>query len=381
MRETRKTRETRETKEIFPITNFPLPISHSQTTKDKRPIPLRLVVVMPFVLQIFAAVGLTGWLSLSNGQKAVNDVATQLRCEITARIEDHLKAQVKAPHLVNQINANAIKFGQVNLDEPQTLERHIWGQLRSFPSVTSSYFGTVDGYIISARRMPDLSLTVATEHPSTGDKFLRYYTNNQGERSELLTVLPEYNPRVRPWYQAAVEVGGPTWSPIYPEFITKRLGITAAQPLYDEQGNLLGVLGSDLFFDQVNHFLSELQIGKSGKTFIIERSGDLVVTSTLTPVSMTKDGKTERIRAVDSQNNLISLSAKYLEEKFSDFSEIKDTQQLDFKINGAKQFLQVTPLEPHLDLDWLIVVLIPEADFMEQIHANTRITIALCLAA
>ncbi|NER52497.1 MAG: response regulator, partial [Symploca sp. SIO1A3] len=353
----------------------------SNISKTSQPLPLRLVVVMPFVLQIFAAVGLTGWLSLRNGQKAVNDVATQLRCEITARIEDHLKVEVKAPHLVNQLNANAIKFGQVNPDEPQTLERHIWGQLRLFPPLTSSYFGTVDGYMISARRMPDLSLTVATEHPSTGGKFLRYYTNNQGGRAELLTVLPDYDPRVRPWYKAAVAAGKPTWSPIYPEFVTKRLGITAAQPLYDQEGNLLGVLGSDLFFDQVNHFLRELEIGKSGKTFIIERSGDLVVTSTFTPVSITKGEETKRIRAVDSENDLISLTAQYLEEEFGNLSQIDKIQQLEFKLDGAKQFLQVTPLDQNLGLDWLIVVVVPEADFMEQIQANTRITIALCLAA
>jgi len=353
----------------------------SDISKTFQPVPLRLVVVVPFVLQIFAAVGLTGWLSLQNGQKAVNDVATQLRSEITARIKDHLEVHIKAPHSVNQLNANAIEFGQVNLDEPQTLERHIWGQLHSFTPLTSSYFGTVDGYIISARRMPDGTLTVATEHPSTDGKFLRYYTNDKGERTELLTILPDYDPRVRPWYRVALAAGKPTWSPIYPEFVTKGLGITAAKPLYDEQGQLLGVLGSDLFFTQVNKFLHSLEIGKSGETFIIERSGDLVATSTLGQVAITKGEETERIRAVDSQNHLVSLSAKYLEEKFDNFNQINSTQQLEFDIDGARQFLQVTPLRDIWGLDWLIVVVFPEADFMEQIQANTRITIALCLAA
>ena len=353
----------------------------SDISKTFQPVPLRLVVVMPFVLQIFAAVGLIGWLSLQNGQKAVNNVATQLRSEITARIKDHLEVHIKAPHSVNQLNANAIEFGQVNLDEPETLERHIWGQLHSFTPLTSSYFGTVDGYIISARRMPDGTLTVATEHPSTGGKFLRYYTNDKGERTELLTILPDYDPRVRPWYRVALAAGKPTWSPIYPEFVTKGLGITAAKPLYDEQGQLLGVLGSDLFFTQVNKFLHSLEIGKSGETFIIERSGDLVATSTLGQVAITKGEEIERIRAVDSQNHLVSLSAKYLEEKFGNFSQINNTQQLEFDVDGARQFLQVTPLRDGWGLDWLIVVVFPEADFMEQIQANTRITIALCLAA
>ena len=52
--------------------------------------PLRLVLIIPFVFQIFAAVGLTGYLSLRNGQRAVNNVATQLRQETTARIQDRL---------------------------------------------------------------------------------------------------------------------------------------------------------------------------------------------------------------------------------------------------------------------------------------------------
>ncbi len=38
-------------------------------------LPLRTVLVIPFVVQIFAAVGLTGYLSFKNGQKAVDDLA------------------------------------------------------------------------------------------------------------------------------------------------------------------------------------------------------------------------------------------------------------------------------------------------------------------
>ncbi len=48
-------------------------------------VPLRIILVMPFVIQIFAAVGLVGWLSFRNGQKAVNDVASQLRRETSSQ--------------------------------------------------------------------------------------------------------------------------------------------------------------------------------------------------------------------------------------------------------------------------------------------------------
>jgi hypothetical protein len=53
-------------------------------------IPLRAVLVVPFVLQIFAAVGLVGYLSFRNGKRSVNDVATQVRTQVSARAKEYL---------------------------------------------------------------------------------------------------------------------------------------------------------------------------------------------------------------------------------------------------------------------------------------------------
>jgi hypothetical protein len=54
-----------------------LNVEGSSAPKANKFIPLRLILVVPFVLQIFAAVGLVGFLSFRNGQKAVNDLANQ----------------------------------------------------------------------------------------------------------------------------------------------------------------------------------------------------------------------------------------------------------------------------------------------------------------
>ena len=58
----------------------------SKLVKLSGKLSLRSVLVLPFILQIFTAVGLTGYFSLQNGQRAVNDVASQLRLEISNRI-------------------------------------------------------------------------------------------------------------------------------------------------------------------------------------------------------------------------------------------------------------------------------------------------------
>lgn len=52
--------------------------TNSISKNNSGSLPLSLVLVVSFVLQIFAAVGITGYLSFRNGQKAVHDLATDL---------------------------------------------------------------------------------------------------------------------------------------------------------------------------------------------------------------------------------------------------------------------------------------------------------------
>jgi two-component system sensor histidine kinase ChiS len=59
-------------------------------------VPLRLVLTVPFVLQIFAAVSIVGYLSFRNGQKAVQDLASHLHGEIGDISELDLMAQINA---------------------------------------------------------------------------------------------------------------------------------------------------------------------------------------------------------------------------------------------------------------------------------------------
>ncbi|MEZ2236798.1 ATP-binding protein [Microcoleus sp.] len=349
--------------------------------KNPRSLPLRTVLVVPFVLQIFAAVGVVGYLSFRNGQQAVNEVASQLRQEISDRISERVQAYMTFPHQLNQFKANAFELGDLNLQDTARIQRHFWKQLQTFDTVSVTYVATPAGDFIAARRTNEGNFLLQERSELTEGNMNYYGVNKEGERTDLVKVKPKYDPRVRPWYTAATEAKKATWSKIYADFTSKGLGITAAQPLYDASGELQAVLGTDLLFSRVNEFLAKLKIGKSGQTFIVERSGALITTSTTAPVYLIKGEETERIPAVNSENVVISLTTKYLQEHFGDLNNIQHSQQLNFQIKGHQQFLQVTPLKDGNGLDWLIVVIIPESDFLEQINANTRTTIWLCIAA
>lgn len=58
--------------------------------KSFRGLPLRLVLVLPFVLQTIGAVGLVGYLSFKNGQQAVNDLVDRLMDKSSNLVSERL---------------------------------------------------------------------------------------------------------------------------------------------------------------------------------------------------------------------------------------------------------------------------------------------------
>jgi PAS domain S-box-containing protein len=349
---------------------------------------LQTVLIVPFILQIFAVVGLTGYLSFKNGQKAVNDVAAQLRTEISKRVEQNLQTYFDTLHQINQSTAAAISINELDVQDFAKLQRHFFEQLRIFKSPTLVGFANTNREFISAERLSDGSLTIRVSGKSTGYELRTYTTNSQGERIKVINVGKNYNPERRSWYKTPIQRGKQSWSEIYPHITGATLYLGASQPIYDKKGKLEGVLLSNLNLLEIGNFLLSLKIGKTGESFIIERSGMLVATSTNEkPFQFIKgtvtlpENKVTRLLAKDISNRIIQGTAKYLETRFGNFNSIKSEQQLDFKINGKKQFIQVLPFQDNRGIDWLIVVVIPEDDFMEQINANTHITILLCIAA
>jgi signal transduction histidine kinase/DNA-binding response OmpR family regulator len=362
-----------------------LSMAQTSTQAPKhRQLSLRWILIVPFVAQISTAVGLTGWLSLRNGERAVNQVAGQLRSEVTERIHDSLGAYMNIPHLVNQLKADEIALGHLASLPLAEQERYFIYQITTFPDITHTFFANVvEGKLlkyVGARRLED-QLQVIRHDSITGNN--QYLTvNDQGYAVTVAQEAPGFDPTQRPWYQAAIANNGPAWSGIYRDFSTGGLAMTAAQPLYTATGAFQGVLGTAIMCgDQINTILTRNRIGQQGQTFIIERDGNLVGTSTLDPTFILNGEETERIPAIASQNPLIRMTAAFLQQSIPDLNQLQTSQQLDFRQNGQRYYLQITPLQDGRGLDWLIVSTVPDTEFMAQIRRNTRHTLWLCLAA
>ncbi|MGX8715036.1 MAG: SpoIIE family protein phosphatase [Lachnospiraceae bacterium] len=87
---------------------------------------------------------------------------------------------------------------------------------------------------------------------------------------------PDYDPRKRDWYKAAMEKPDTlVWLPTYTDAFGDIL-ITAAMTYRDADGNLAGVVASDIMLNSIVEDLMSLSIGKTGSCFILEPTLDFI---------------------------------------------------------------------------------------------------------
>ncbi|WP_293354495.1 MULTISPECIES: hybrid sensor histidine kinase/response regulator [unclassified Microcoleus] len=369
-----------------------------------RRLPLQAVLVVPFVVQIFAAVGLVGYFSFRNGEQAVNDLANQLIDSATQRVDNQLDSYLALPQQLTQVTADAIATGQLDLNNPKASELYFWRQSKAFPAI--SYFGYTlpDGREVGAGRyLNPKDITLYQNLP--GGKASDYTSDVSGNRGKLiqtyeLDILNDNNKYIK-----ATRAQKPFWADIsgvatnniqvsqtgaeaqaggasenvgdYSDYIS----VPAIYPIKDRNGKFLASLICDLQLNDINRFLKSLKISHSGKVFIVEPDGRMVASSGKKPILNKQKDPVERFTVFTIPEPLIQTIATQIQQESGSLQSIQTNRELRFKYNNQRYFTQVTPWKDRYGLNWLIVVTIPESDFMRQINANTRSTILLCCGA
>ena len=344
-------------------------------------VPLRLVLVIPFVLQTTAAVGLVGYLSFRNGQRAVNDFANQLMTKVDMQIDQHLDQYLSIPKQINQLNEAAIKLGLLDLHNFSEAGHYFWKQIKIFDVsyigyalVTGEFAGAGYFYDPNSPNIDELS-------PQSQWLDKTYATDEEGNRTQIVGT-DRYQPHTEVWYSDTVKANHPIWSQVYPwDNFPGILAVSASRPIYDDASQLKAVIYVDLQLARISAFLRQLHFSPTGEVFIVERNGLLIASSTQEPLSGVVNRQAKRFSVFDSDDPLISATAHEVQHRFKELQAIAQPQRFSFEFEGQRQFVQVTPWQDELGLDWLVVIRVPESDFTAQIDANTRTTLGLCVLA
>lgn len=361
-----------------------------------RKIPLHWVLVVPFVLQTVGAVALVGYFSYRSGQEAVEDLANRLLEQVSQRVSDRLDRYLQTPQQIVAINHLAVKQGSLNTKNFEHLRQHLWQQISLESLLSLNGFWSEEGDAIAYGRIfsePERQYAsqLTGKNLTLGRKFFgrinkvnpsqrQYYAIDfSGQPKKLGYSMTDVDFRQLPWYQQAKAAKKQIWSPISVGRVIPFLQIQALAPTYNAEGKFLGVFQSVYFLSDLSTYLHQQKFSRSGEVFIIERSGDLVASSTLETQSIKQIKENpQKILAINSQNTQIRGVAQKLIQKFGSVENFPTAKQLTLVINNQLNFVQITSYQDNFGLDWLIVVVVPESDFMSSIYENLWRTIWLC---
>lgn len=341
---------------------------------------LRSVLIFPYVTLIICLAIAIGSLSYITGKHAVQTVADHLLEETVSRI-----SQAIDRHVVGSMATLEAAFpnGMLANDDIKLdfngIRTRFWiaSSLHINPN-NYVYYGNRAGQAIGVYRhsMDKGELRVKF----TSDEHRSFYDINGINGSLELSSVEEQNfdPRVRPWFQAGLDNSNDTWTSVYIDFRTHDLVATRARQVLGEKGNFEGVVATDMSLKSLNDFVSELDISSNGIAFIFEPNGMLIASSSSPNIKEDEFGENKRVYAEYSGNKLLSdiyLQIAYFHSE--DMISLKPetfsfTDHLNREIHVA-----YNKFEDGAGLEWINVVAIPSEDFMGGIKANILRTLGI----
>ncbi|AFZ01384.1 cache domain-containing protein [Calothrix sp. PCC 6303] len=330
-----------------------------------------------FLVPLLTCVGLLGVTAVLTGQKIAGKFSQQSMEILSEQIKQRLNNFLDLPHIINQINTDAVEIGQLDLQKNKNMEILLWHQIQAFKEVNGIQFGSeFNGELYSVVREEkkgELSYNIADS--STNMDAVVFSTNDKGDRAKEISRISKYDARKREWYKIAIEARKAIWTPVFPKKTTKntQLRLSAVQPVYERKnGKLLGVWSVDFFLNQISDFLVEITKNTSREIFIVEPNGKLIAASTKIQVF---DDKGNQFSAKDfNQEPLIKATSEYIEKTIpGGFANIPG--QKHFKFYSPDRELKLVKITKFFDddkqykgLNWLVVIVVPEKEFMQDVN-------------
>ncbi|MBP1920577.1 HD domain-containing phosphohydrolase [Youngiibacter multivorans] len=339
-----------------------------------RKISIKNITLLMFILFMTTTLGTVGFIVFSKWMESAEEIAGEMAEDLSRDITRDIEAYIGNPESINLAHEAMIRKGIVDIYDPEDRERFFLSVLGSYSgeSIYSFSFGTENGEYYGARRNPEGGTEVMRNDAGTEGNSWYYSVTDSMRSGDIALKAGKFDPRTRAWYIAAKEAGGSVFSPIYKHFVIEDMTLSAALPVYNDDGSLKGVLGTHMTLGGINSFLSSLASERGAKAAIIEKdTGLLVANSTGSPnFTVKQDGTLDRITLQEIGDESLAKAWEY--------SSGSGTYGVDL----MEEDLHVHYLEfARSGIDWMIVTTVPSSLFTAGILENMRLTGLYVLAA
>ncbi len=352
----------------------------------RRPMRLRTLLTVPFVLLIVIPALVIAGTSLYTGLQAVDVLSRQLMDDISARVgqmavhqleEAAVTMRATFPNADDSFNASLDVFS-----DNEKLERKLFELTAGTRTTGYLYFARENGSFVGVDRgRPGARAAATVRLQEPGGKPRQNFTaRGPGDRTHLLEIEERiYEARERPWYKLAKSSQRLVWAPVYVSFASGALVTTVAQPVVTATGSLFGVLAADVELSELSAFMKGVSVSANGVAFIVDREGMLVATSTPDQPFRSEGGVQKRVAARDSPNEMVRAAAQWWRTPGRD----NTVAPVIAMITSTGENVDVAARRATgIDgIDWDIVVAIPRSDFTAPIVKSAISMFFVILAA
>ncbi len=346
---------------------------------------LRKMLILPSAALVVVVAAVIGWLSYTAGREAVDVVAKRLLLETRGRI-----GQAVERHVVGSRAVLEAAFPD-GMPMPDAIESELPALRHRFWIATSLhtdpndyvYYGTRSGQFFGVKRLSSSEAEVRLKTSPTQLRRITRFAGIDGEERPMSEETRLYEPRERPWYKAGQSADAHTWTSVYIDFRSNELVSTRARKVLSPQGQVQGVVATDVSLRALNDFVSALSISAHGFAFIVEPGGDLIATSAGANVARGADGAMTRLQASASTQPLVRAGFAEMQRALTSSGPgLKLPQTRSFVgDDGEPVYIAFDRLKDEAGLDWLVVVGVPERDFTAGIAGNLARTAWLAALA
>ncbi|MEB3827851.1 adenylate/guanylate cyclase domain-containing protein [Phormidium sp. CCY1219] len=362
----------------------------------KLKITIRVSILALLTLLVVLSSGMVGVVSYLGSQHSIRLLTINLMREISDRVIEKTLTYLKGAVRGSQLNVSLTQNDLIQPENRDELVQYFSGLMTANEQFITLTYGETSGDFIMLKRMPDNSYSVKTVSRE-GEEAISTW---QHENKVWSTIYPAqvvepaekgFDPRSRPWYEKAIAQGEFIWTDVYIFYSDLQPGISSAAPIYDSAGNLEGVMGIDITIAELSYFLGRLTIGKEGKAFIFNdrdraialpiQPDEEVVSQLMQSPDPDMEGNDRTILVENVRDPAIAASFRQFKQTVATMQNSPLQQQepfyFSFYLDGTKYLAMYAPFPAQTGLDWFIGAIVPEKDFMAQVHLNNAIAFAM----
>ncbi len=326
---------------------------------------LRPVLMVAFTLNVLLAVGAIAFLARWQGERSLQTVVKQWQADKKNHLSSRLTSFLNQAELFNQNQASLLQQNWIGNNDFDKLQHFLYAQLKAYPDLPYAAWATPQGNYIGVARDTQGSFQLEIAGQNTQWRYETYELTPKVIPGKLLKTFPFYDPRQRPWYQTALQKKQATWTPVYLWFDQSQLALDAVLPVYNAQGQLLGVADTSLPLTRISQFLQQASPIKGSKSFIVDRSGHLIGSSTPDPLLRREGQRVERLQIKNYGDRHLSLASRFLSPQQLANSKPHQLQSFTITENKQRFFVYIFTFQHGNIIDWLVYLIVPETAFIQ----------------